>query len=440
MSKRGRRRGTIAIGSYELDLGALAQAFARPGCIALMAALILLLVVAGLWHPWEMLRGRGAVIVQAPERAKWTLEGIEGRGSATVQVRAGKDTLKVEGGYYLTSASVTVGKNMTTTVVIADALQWLSGESYSGTVVVAWPKPTILNLPKEVRRVQFPSKSSEMVYEARAPYESWRTYLLDENGQVSRLSWIEALGGPWALAPDGRALFARNNQVGVAENLADITTVYSTTSSAAVTDLYRLKGSWVVMLNDSVSRGYRLVEITDQGRVKNLATLGQKVEVLGEVAEGVLLRLGGSLQLLSGGAISYIGDSQGTFPAYATDDEGFVYWVGPDLSAGAKGLERAVWRAPLSTLGATSLAAQVTLGVDVAGVLAVREKQVYYVIVRDGEFSIARKNADGSGQGEILRVLGSGGSELWPSPDLRRWVVVSKDKRYWVLDFGRLQP
>lgn len=442
-SRRRKARGIITLGGYELDLGALAQVFTRPACLVGPAVLVVLLLIVGFWQPWKLLRGQGTVIVQAPAGADWMLEGVERRGPATVQVRAGTDTLEVagDGAYYPATASVVVGRDVTTTVVIADALQWLTGTPYSGTVIIAWPKPTILDLPKEVRRVRFPSAGSEMAYEARSPYESWRAYLLDADGRIARLAWIEALGGLWALAPDGEAMFARNNQVGLAANLADITIVYTTTSAAEVTALYRLTDSWLVVLDEGGSQGCRLVAITDQGRATNRATFGQGVEVGGEVTEGILLRLGGGWQLLTAaGEISYLGDTASTFPSYATDSQGFIYWLGPDLSSGAKDNDRAVWRAPLSSQGATTLAAQVTAGADVAGVLAVREDQVYYVVAQKGEFVIAQKNADGSGQGTLLRGLGVGGRELWPSPDLRRWLIVDENKRYRVLDFGRLKP
>lgn len=441
-SRRRRSRGVIAIGGYELDLGALAQAFTRPACLVVPASLVILLLIVGLWQPWKLLRGQGTVIVRAPAQASWTLEGVNGQGPATVQVRAGNDTLTIEGGgdYYPATAAVAVGKDLTTTVVVADALQWISSAPTSDTTVLVWPRPTIMDLPKEVRRVCFPDTSSTMAYEARSPYENWRAYILDTDGTISRLAWIEALNGLWVLAPNGQALFARNNQVGLAANLADITIVYTTTSVAEVRSLHRLTDSWLVVLEDG-SQGARLVEISDQGRATNRATFGQGVEVGGEVPEGILLRLGGGWQVLAaGGDISYLGDSAGTVLHYVTDDQGFAYWLGPDLSSAAPKNARAVWRAPLSRQGAATLAAQLTAGVDVAGVLGVREDKVYYVVDQQGEFTIARKNADGSGQGTLLRGLGVGGRELWPSPDLRRWLIVDDSKRYRVLDFGEMTP
>lgn len=440
--KMRRRRGVIALGPYELDVGALTQVFSRPGCWLTPLILLLLLVLVGVTRPWEMLRGCGAVTVSAPENATWTIGGVKGRGTATVQVRGGRQELEAGGEvYFPRTVAVNVAQDLTTTVVLADGLAWLTA-AYTDTVLLLWPHPTLYNLPANVRHLAFTGLERDLVYEAREQYGGdWRAYVLASDGQVRRLAWVEALGEQWSLAPDGRAAYSRGGQLAIATDVVHSEVVYSTTLK--VRSIQRMVGGWVAVLDESFGQGRQVVWLKDDGRAQAAASLGREVDVVGQVGESLLVRFADTLHLLQRGEIFYLGDIwRGEFPGVYVGEDGYVYWTSLDLSTEAPASKkkqdiRAVWRAALPTADAVPIATQVTMGEDVAGILGVREDQLYYVVTQKGELQLAHRKTDGTGQSTVLQALAISGTEIWPGPDLQRWVIYDQaSDRLWIADFG----
>lgn len=437
-----RRRGVIALGSYELDVGALTQVLSRPGCWLTPLILLLLLVLVGVTRPWELLRGRGTVTVKAPENATWTIGGMSGRGSATVPVRGGRQELRAGGEvYFPRTVAVDVVNDLTTTVVLTDGLTWLTA-AYTDAVLLLWPQPTLYNLPANVRRLAFTGRERDLVYEAKEQYGGdWRAYVLASDGQVRRLAWVEALGEQWSLAPDGRAAYSRGGQLAIATDVVHSEVVYSTTLK--VRTIQRMVGGWVAVLDEGFGQGRQVVWLKDNGQVQAAASLGREVEVVGQVGENLLVRFADTLHLLQRGEVFYLGDIwRGEFPGVYVAGDGYIYWTSLDLSteaaAGKKKQElRAVWRAALPTADTVPVATQVTMGEDVAGILSVREGQLYYVVVQKGELQLAHRKTNGAGASAVLQALAISGTEIWPGPDLQRWVIYDQiSDRLWVADFG----
>ncbi len=450
----GVRRGMFYLGPWVLDLQGLGQMLLRPGCWGTALGLVLFVVVLGIARPWELLRKWKTVQVLAPPAATWQLPHASGQGDGRAQVHAGNQVLTVDGStYFPREIELQIPAETTPTIVLADALQWLSTPIYTDTLsYLLWPRPRLLDLPQKVCCFVFPGPGPVLVYQARdlTSGNAWRVYQITEQRQQERLAWIEAIGELWALAPDGRVAVARGGQVSVAESLGQMTEVY--TSSQAVLDLQRLQTGWLAITKDNYG-GYRFVRIGDDGAIQVLASVGKQVRIVGETETGILVRMGGGLYLLDpSGELTLLGEAyEGNFPGVLVADDGYVYWVGLDPSVTPTpdtGPLRAAWRASYRE---HTPAQMVTRGVDIAGLLAVRSNRLYYVIARSGDLQIARKNADGSGKGEVLGALGIGATEVWPSPDLRLWVIQEATKknswqndnsssRFRVLDFGRIEP
>lgn len=438
------RRGVLEIGSFYLNLRALAQALAaRRGCIVSALLVGVALVVLLAWQPWRYLRGQGGLHVVAPADAAWSVAGVDGQGEQTVQVGAGRVTLSTRGErYFPATVSLEVSEEVTATVLLADALDVLATGDYPSTTTLLWPRPTVVELPEKTSHLAF--VGSELVYQVQE-VGGRRVYLLGAGGRVERQPWLEVVGDAWALAPSGQVVLGRDGGIYRANNLAPAQEVY--TSTGQVQQIVWSTDSWYVVLQEAY-KGYILLRVAADGQVAELAEIGRALQVVGETSAGVLLRIDGDLYLLPrAGEVTAVGSTYpGVFPGVVEGGDGYIYWLATNPNADEEEAElRAVWRANLES---STVPQVLTAGDDAVGILGVWQDQLYYVLAREDKLYLARQRADGSGRSTVLVDLGARGTELWAAPAGRRWLVYEtvtssrwgeQETHYRVLDFGEVQ-